>query len=226
MKRCSDVARARHSPVICVVSPVAADTSDTLWRARRQALTIAPSSLQLHWPFMPICHEHNLARPIPKQCQFGIRVKLRSHRPVQEPGRRRLDEGALVRDARGARPRAEGDERTLRLLPARRSAEPGVRKGRATMRRLRSGLRPRPASERSAQEQVERLVAAFVEAGREIHRAERRIDAEEQARRPCADRRSSRRRGPARCCRLRARRPRTPAGRARRRRRGRSCGSR
>ena len=83
MKSCSDVARARHSPVICVVLPVAADTSDTLWRARRQALTIAPSSLQLDWPFMPIVHEHNLARPIPKQCQFGIRLKLRSTDPFK-----------------------------------------------------------------------------------------------------------------------------------------------
>src|SRR5687767_204837 len=83
MKSCSDVARARHSPAICVVSPVAADTSDTLWRARRQALTIAAFSLQLHWPFMPIVHEHNLARPIPKQCQFGIRVRLRSTDPFK-----------------------------------------------------------------------------------------------------------------------------------------------
>jgi len=30
-----------------------------------------------------IVHEHNLARPIPKQCQFGIRVKLRSTDPFK-----------------------------------------------------------------------------------------------------------------------------------------------
>jgi hypothetical protein len=41
------------------------------------------SSLQLHRPFMPIVHEHNLARPIPKQCQFGIRVRLRSTDPFK-----------------------------------------------------------------------------------------------------------------------------------------------
>jgi hypothetical protein len=32
---------------------------------------------------MPIVHEHNLARPIPKHCQFGIRVKLRSTDPFK-----------------------------------------------------------------------------------------------------------------------------------------------
>jgi hypothetical protein len=32
---------------------------------------------------MPIVHEHNLARPIPKQCQFGIRVRLRSTDPFK-----------------------------------------------------------------------------------------------------------------------------------------------
>ena len=32
---------------------------------------------------MPIVHEHNLARPLPKQCQFGIRVRLRSTDPFK-----------------------------------------------------------------------------------------------------------------------------------------------
>ena len=31
---------------------------------------------------MPICHEHNLARPLPKQCPFGIRVTA-AHRPTR-----------------------------------------------------------------------------------------------------------------------------------------------
>ena len=30
---------------------------------------------------MPICHEHNLAAPLPKPLPFGIRVKLRSTDP-------------------------------------------------------------------------------------------------------------------------------------------------
>ena len=36
-----------------------------------------------HRPFMPIVHEHNLARPLPKQCQFGIRVRLRTTDPFK-----------------------------------------------------------------------------------------------------------------------------------------------
>ena len=32
---------------------------------------------------MPIVHEHNLARPLPKQCQFGIRVRLRTTDPFK-----------------------------------------------------------------------------------------------------------------------------------------------
>jgi len=31
----------------------------------------------------PICHEHNLARPQPRHCGFGIRVKLRSTDPFR-----------------------------------------------------------------------------------------------------------------------------------------------
>jgi hypothetical protein len=83
MNRCSDVARVRHSPVICVVLPVAADTSDTLWRPRPSTLECRHLFLTSHRPFMPIVHEHNLARPIPKQCQFGIRLKLRSTDPFK-----------------------------------------------------------------------------------------------------------------------------------------------
>ncbi len=32
---------------------------------------------------MPICHEHNLARPQPRHCGFGIRVKLRCTDPFK-----------------------------------------------------------------------------------------------------------------------------------------------
>ncbi|HLS79801.1 MAG TPA: hypothetical protein VK025_00145 [Steroidobacter sp.] len=32
---------------------------------------------------MPICHEHNLARPLPSKRPFGIRVKLRSSDPFK-----------------------------------------------------------------------------------------------------------------------------------------------
>lgn len=32
---------------------------------------------------MPICHDHNLSRPLPKQLPFGIRVKLRSTDPFK-----------------------------------------------------------------------------------------------------------------------------------------------
>lgn len=32
---------------------------------------------------MPICHEHNLAEPLPRTCPFGIRVKLRSTDPFR-----------------------------------------------------------------------------------------------------------------------------------------------
>jgi hypothetical protein len=32
---------------------------------------------------MPICHEHNLARPVPPQQPFGIRVRLRSTDPFK-----------------------------------------------------------------------------------------------------------------------------------------------
>ena len=32
---------------------------------------------------MPICHDHNIARALPKQLPFGIRVKLRSTDPFK-----------------------------------------------------------------------------------------------------------------------------------------------
>lgn len=32
---------------------------------------------------MPICHEHNISQPLPKQCPFGLRVKLRSTDPFK-----------------------------------------------------------------------------------------------------------------------------------------------
>ena len=32
---------------------------------------------------MPICHEHNLAKSPPRNCGFGIRVKLRSTDPFK-----------------------------------------------------------------------------------------------------------------------------------------------
>lgn len=32
---------------------------------------------------MPICHEHNLAKPLPKQLPFGFRVKTRSTDPFK-----------------------------------------------------------------------------------------------------------------------------------------------
>jgi hypothetical protein len=32
---------------------------------------------------MPICHEHNLAQPIPKQRAFGLRVRLRTTDPFK-----------------------------------------------------------------------------------------------------------------------------------------------
>jgi len=32
---------------------------------------------------MPICHEHNLAAPLPNKCPFGIRVRLRSTDPFR-----------------------------------------------------------------------------------------------------------------------------------------------
>jgi len=32
---------------------------------------------------MPICHEHNLAEPLPPKCTFGIRIKLRSTDPFR-----------------------------------------------------------------------------------------------------------------------------------------------
>jgi hypothetical protein len=32
---------------------------------------------------MPICHEHNLARPLPKQLPFGFRVKARATDPFK-----------------------------------------------------------------------------------------------------------------------------------------------
>lgn len=32
---------------------------------------------------MPICHEHNLSRPLPKQQGFGIRLKVRSTDPFK-----------------------------------------------------------------------------------------------------------------------------------------------
>ena len=32
---------------------------------------------------MPIAHEHNLARPLPRNCSFGIRIKLRSTDPFK-----------------------------------------------------------------------------------------------------------------------------------------------
>jgi hypothetical protein len=33
---------------------------------------------------MPICHEHNLAQPLPTQSRFGIRVSLRSTDPFRK----------------------------------------------------------------------------------------------------------------------------------------------
>jgi hypothetical protein len=32
---------------------------------------------------MPICHEHNLAQPVPKQRAFGLRVRLRTTDPFK-----------------------------------------------------------------------------------------------------------------------------------------------
>lgn len=32
---------------------------------------------------MPVCHEHNLAHPIPTQRRFGLRVKLRTSDPFK-----------------------------------------------------------------------------------------------------------------------------------------------
>jgi hypothetical protein len=32
---------------------------------------------------MPIAHEHNLSRPVPRECRYGIRVKLRSTDPFK-----------------------------------------------------------------------------------------------------------------------------------------------
>lgn len=32
---------------------------------------------------MPICHEHNLARPLPAERRYGIRVKLRKNDPFK-----------------------------------------------------------------------------------------------------------------------------------------------
>ena len=32
---------------------------------------------------MPICHEHNLAEPVPTRSPYGIRVKLRSTDPFR-----------------------------------------------------------------------------------------------------------------------------------------------
>lgn len=36
-----------------------------------------------HDDAMPICHEHNLSRPISKQQAFGIRMKVRSTDPFK-----------------------------------------------------------------------------------------------------------------------------------------------
>lgn len=42
------------------------------------------ASLQINCrPTMPIFHEHNLAEPLPRDCSFGIRVKLRSTDPFK-----------------------------------------------------------------------------------------------------------------------------------------------
>jgi hypothetical protein len=52
-------------------------------RARSaSAIRVQPGRL-LEFAPMPIVHEHNLARPIPKQCQYGIRVRLRSTDPFK-----------------------------------------------------------------------------------------------------------------------------------------------
>jgi hypothetical protein len=63
--------------------PVAADTSDTLGRLPRSTLESRLLIDNSHRPFIPIAHEHNLARPIPKNCPFGIRVRLRSTDPFK-----------------------------------------------------------------------------------------------------------------------------------------------
>lgn len=39
--------------------------------------------MRFNWVKMATCHEHNLARPLPAQCRFGIRVKLRSTDPFK-----------------------------------------------------------------------------------------------------------------------------------------------
>jgi hypothetical protein len=57
--------------------------SDDTIRVAAAALLESRLASGCHWPFMPIVHEHNLARPIPKQCQFGIRVRLRSTDPFK-----------------------------------------------------------------------------------------------------------------------------------------------
>jgi hypothetical protein len=51
-----------------------ADTSAIITRRPRWSFGIA---------YMPICHDHNLARPVPRQLPFGIRVKLRSTDPFK-----------------------------------------------------------------------------------------------------------------------------------------------
>src|SRR5687767_549383 len=130
MKSCSDVARARHSPAICVVLPVAADTSDTLWRARPQALTIAPLFAATSLAVYAHRSRAQPRTPDPEAVSVRHSRKAPQHGPVQEPGGRAVEQGALVRHARGTRPRVEGDERTLRIFPTRRPAEFGIRKGR------------------------------------------------------------------------------------------------
>jgi hypothetical protein len=45
-------------------------------------IAAAPSTLTQD-PHMPICHDHNLSRPLPKQLPFGILVKLRSTDPFK-----------------------------------------------------------------------------------------------------------------------------------------------
>lgn len=43
---------------------------------------VCQSRVTIHL-LMPICHEHNLARPIPQKLPYGIRVKARSTDPFK-----------------------------------------------------------------------------------------------------------------------------------------------
>ena len=83
MNRCSDVARVRHSPVICSFTGCSGHIGH--FRASgAEHVRIAPAHSQ---PALAVYAHHRSrtqsARPIPKQCQFGIRVKLRSTDPFK-----------------------------------------------------------------------------------------------------------------------------------------------